>query len=389
MKIAHLVCKFPPYRCGLGNAAYEQVKRLAQSHQLAVFALSNKIKNHGKNFGHKEKFQLIWLKPLIRFGNAGFCPSLLWRLRKFDLIQLHYPFYGVQEIIWLGKILGILKKSKLIIYYHMDARLENFLTKIPALPNEIIKTSLFKRADKIACSTLDYVKYSSIKKIYRDNPNKFIEIPFGAEQELPVASYQLPVAKLKSKLNISPTDKVILTVANLDHAHYFKGIDILISAFKKVFDEIKNAKLIIAGDGALRPDYENQAKNLGISDNVIFTGNVSNGELKNYYGLCDIYVCASINNSEAFGLTLVEAKAFGKPVIGADLPGVRSVVGDGASGLTVKPGDSNELADKIKILLTDDKLREKFGQAGLKQAREKYNWDKHAAKLEQLYGEIG
>ena len=149
------------YKCGMGNAAFEQVEKLSKNHEVVVFTLKNKVKNI------QQDFKIIWLKPLIRFRNSGFCPSLLWKLKKFDIIQLHYPFYGVQEIIWLGKILGILKKPKLVIYYHHTAYLGNFFTKIMSLPTRIIKNSLFKHADKIACSTIDYVKRSSIKKIYQ------------------------------------------------------------------------------------------------------------------------------------------------------------------------------------------------------------------------------
>ena len=70
-------------------------------------------------------------------------------------------------------------------------------------------------------------------------------------------------------------------------------------------------------------------------------------------------------------------------MIGSDLPGVRDVVGQ--SGLTVKPGDSNDLAKKIKLILTDQVLADKFSRLALQEVKEKYNWDKHVSRLEQVY----
>jgi glycosyltransferase involved in cell wall biosynthesis len=383
LTIAHIVCRFLPYRCGMGNAAYEEVKRLAENHEVVVFSLSNK-KDSLSATQPKENFKIIWLKPLIRFGNAGFSLSLLWQLRNFDIIQLHYPFFGAQEVIWLGKILGILRKPKLIIYYHMDARLDNWLSKILTLPNEIINGSLFKQAKKIICSTFDYVENSSIKEIYRQNKEKFAEMPFGGKMESDSGKDE-PWNKMKDKLGIKIGEKIILTVANLDRAHYFKGIDILIQAFKKVSQEVEKAKLIVIGDGELRKQYEEQARQLQIADKIIFIGRVTDEELRGYYGWCELYICAAINNSEAFSMAIVEAKSLGKAVVGSDLPGVRRVVGEGISGLLAKPGEAEDLAEKIKILLTDDELRKKFGQEGLRQARIIYNWDNHAKKLLDIY----
>ena len=109
MKIAYIVCRFPPYAGGMGVVAYEQVKRLAQQgHQVTVFTLSNKPRLDPK----KLPFDIKYLKAFPRLGNAGFSPELFWQLRHYDVIQLHYPFYGAQEVIWLGKISGLYKKSK-------------------------------------------------------------------------------------------------------------------------------------------------------------------------------------------------------------------------------------------------------------------------------------
>jgi glycosyltransferase involved in cell wall biosynthesis len=60
----------------------------------------------------------------------------------------------------------------------------------------------------------------------------------------------------------------------------------------------------------------------------------------------------------------------------------------GESGLTAKPGDANELAEKIETILTDQTLADKFSRLALQEVKEKYNWDKHVSCLEQVYQQV-
>ncbi|HRY63047.1 MAG TPA: glycosyltransferase [Patescibacteria group bacterium] len=410
MKIAHLVCKFPPYRAGMGAVAFEEVKRLsAMGHEVTVFTLPPSASvgtRHGafnqdstRLPDQSNNFKIIYLKAFPRFGNGGFCPSIIEKLKGFDLVQLHYPFFGAQEVLWLGKKLGLIK-AELVIFYHMDASFQNWLLKILSFKSWLIRRSLFQSAKYIACASLDYVADSKIKNIYQKHKEKFVEIPFGVSHS-PDHISRSRLEEIKQQINWQPNVKNILFVGNLDRAHYFKGVDILLPAFARIvgtrrgaFDPDHdstrhgafppNTKLLIVGEGDLRPSYESLAKELNIADRVTFTGRVSDNDLSCYYYLSDVVVLPSVTKAEAFGLVLAEAESFGKPVIGSDLPGVRSVVGE--AGLLVKPGDADDLAEKIKIILTDGNLRQKFSVAGLNQVKEKYNWDRHAQKLNEIYG---
>ncbi|PIP28879.1 hypothetical protein COX28_02285 [Candidatus Kuenenbacteria bacterium CG23_combo_of_CG06-09_8_20_14_all_39_39] len=210
----------------------------------------------------------------------------------------------------------------------------------------------------------------------------------------------MQVAELKNKLHIK-SEKIILFVGGLDSAHYFKGVPVLIDAIKKIpklRDKLGvrdpdsrsdiginnlRIKLVIVGDGNLRGDYERQVAGSNLQNQVVFTGRIKFDELKNYYALCDVTVLPSTTSAEAFGLVLIEAKTYGKPVIGSDLPGVRDVVGQ--SGLIAKAGDSNDLAEKIKKILTDESLYNNFSRNAIQEVKEKYNWDKHTQKLNDLY----
>jgi glycosyltransferase involved in cell wall biosynthesis len=377
MHIAHIVCRFPPYAGGMGMVAFRQAKKLAEEgHRVTVFTLASKPRLDSDKLG----FQVRYLKALPRLGNAGFTPQLMSALKKFDVIQLHYPFYGAQEMIWLGKKLGLYKKAKIIIWYHMDASFKNVFFKIWHWKTWLLQKSLFKQADKICAASFDYLESSKIRKLYQKQPAKFIQIPFGTNQN-PKGVRSQSAQKLKTQLGIKFSDKIILFVGGLDNAHYFKGVPILIDAIHKLNN--KNIKLIIVGDGNLRDDYERQVSGLNLAEQIIFIGHVEQKELAYYYFISDLTVLPSTSRAEAFGLVLVEAKTFGKPVIGSDLPGVRDVVGE--SGLTAKRGNADDLAEKIKKILTDKKLYDEFSGKALEEIKQKYNWDKHIQKLEEVY----
>ncbi len=373
MKIAHIICRFPPYIGGMGNVAHKQAQVLSKKgHQVVVFTLPQKKRLNPDKLDYKIKYLKAW--PVI--GNAGFAPQLLWQLRGFDAILLHYPFFGATEIVWLAKKLRIIK-GKLFIFYHMDAQLNKIFLKILLLPSKLLLNSLLKSSDRIFCASLDYIKHSKAKKIYAKYTHKFIQAPFGPSCLLELNNYK--TQKIREDLSISYDQKVLLFVGGLDSAHYFKGVPYLIEAMHKLKN--LNLKLIIVGDGKLRIDYEKQVKGLDLQNRVLFGGKISYHDLPCYYSLSDLVVLPSINSAEAFGLVLVEAQAFGKPAIGSNLPGVRDVVGQ--AGLTVEPKNADDLADKIKQIIEDENLYKQFSQAAKQQFEATYNWSAHVDKLEQ------
>lgn len=367
MKLAVVVCTFPPYKSGIGNVAHQQVKGLAKlGHNVTVFTL---VKNEKLN-PHNLNYKIKYLRAFPRLGHSGFCPQLFWQLKNFDVVILHYPFFGAQEVLWLAKKMKLIK-TKLIIQYHMDANFANPLIKLLSIKSTLIRPSLFALADKVVCASLDYVKHSAIKNIYKKHSQKFMEIPFGVSLN-PTLITPEKLKQFHAKLKIKPDEKIILFVGGLDSAHYFKGVPILLKAIHKLKDV--HIKLIIVGDGNLRDNYQRQAQGLNIQSQVIFAGHVTDNDLPYYYTLCDLFVLPSINAAEAFGLVLAEAQTFGKPVVGSDLPGVRDVVGD--NGLVYKPGDAHDLAEKIETI-----LKKNYDSTEIKKNAEKYDWQKHGKRL--------
>ena len=379
MKIAQIVCTFPPYRGGIGNSVYNISESLADlGHEVTVFTPNYNYKIKDEFNRPEGKFTVLRLNPLLKYGNAALLPQLAWKLKNFDIIHLHYPFYGALKPILLIKLLSG-RKMKLIVHYHMDSSARGFKGAVFYLYNILFLPLLARAAKIITCASLDYVKHSDLGKYYKAKPNKFRQILFGVNLEQFVTYHD---NKNKQREN-----KVILFVGGLDKAHYFKGLEYLLKALNIILKkpELSSTVLKVVGSGDLLPYYKDCVRDLGLEKNVKFYVNVDNSKLVDFYNYSDCLVLPSINKAEAFGLVLLEAMACSTPVVASNLPGVRSVLKNGREGLLVRPGDVNDLANKIKAILSDKKLAERMGLAGRELVETKYTWAKVAKRLDSIY----
>ena len=374
MKIAQVVCAFPPYSGGIGNSAFEIEKILAAEHEVKTFTPYN-------------------TKPLLKYGHGAFLPQLFWKLKKFDYIYLHYPFFGGAEVIWLLKL--FCRKPKLIIHFHMDVKNSGPITGLLSIPDKLIRFSLLKQAETIVCASIDYVSQSQIKKYYRHYPDKFQEIPFGVnlnkfQPKLMEKSADSKIIAKAKKIVHYINDRFIkknrldlLFVGGLDTAHYFKGVDILLKSLAGITS--RPWRLLIAGEGDRRPYYESLAVKLNLEKKVEFRGKLTDEELVRSYQNSDLLILPSINNNEAFGLVLIEAMACGVPVIASNLPGVRNVFNNHQQGLLVEPGNADDLKKKLEFIFNNEEMRRLMSLSARKLAEDKYDIEIMKKKLTKLF----
>ncbi|MCX7779099.1 MAG: glycosyltransferase family 4 protein [Patescibacteria group bacterium] len=381
MRIAHIVSTFPPYQGGMGNVCYYQAKELAElGHQVTVFTPWR-----GERFKiTNEKFKIQYLWPLLKYGNAAFVPEIFIHLENFDLIHLHYPFIGGAEIIFFKKIFSLIP---IILQYQMDLSLPGPWSLVSRLYNRSFNWWIIEKVEKIIVSSYDYAQSSKyLSYLLEKEKEKIIEIPHGVDTD-----WFKPREKDKKflkKHHLSLKDKIILFVGGLDRAHYFKGLEVLLKAVVDLRSMSLDLRLLIVGEGNLRLKYEKEVEKLKIKDKVIFAGQVSREDLPTYYNLADLFVLPSINRNESFGLVLLEAMACAKPCLASDLPGVRTVVSNYKTGLLFKTGHSDDLAEKMKILLLNDDLAKKMGERGRERVEIEYDWKVIVKKLETLYGNV-
>ncbi|MDD4902546.1 MAG: glycosyltransferase family 4 protein [Patescibacteria group bacterium] len=390
MKIAQIVCVYPPYKGGIGTSALETARVLSSAHhEVKTFTINYKspLERGGSAPGGDGvcysggQGEVIRLKAFPKIGNGGFLPQLFWRLQNFDLVFLHYPFFGAAEIVWLLKKFVWHNKTRLVVHFHMEPEFSSPLLKILSWPSRLIMPSLFKQADLIVCASRDYAEANMPREIWAASQDKIKEIPFSvdAERFKPAAPPESasPYLEPEEKENIFK----ILFVGGLDKAHYFKGIDILLDALSLLDKDRENWQMEIVGGGDCQTQYENRARELGLSDKVIFAGLVSDEELPKKYQAADCFVLPSVNKGEAFGIVLLEAMASGLPVIASNLPGVRQVFINGQEGMLVRPGNAYDLKGKMEFLMENSERRVEMGRAARKLAEEKYSLEKISNKL--------
>jgi glycosyltransferase involved in cell wall biosynthesis len=365
MKIAQIVCSFPPYKGGIGNVAYRLQKELEKEISIETFTIDHQ-KQKNKNKEDIEEKNVHYLKPIIKIGQAGILTQLLFKLNKFDTIIFHYPFFGSTEILYLKRILN--KRQKLIIFYHMDVTALSKLYRILGKSADLTSKNLFKQADKIIVSSLDYIKNSQIKDIYKKYPDKFLAIPFSANENIFKPADENNLANKINNDNIK-----LLFVGGLDKAHYFKGVDKLIKALALV--NKKNWSLDIIGSGPLLNTFKKESKKLNLDDKIKFLEKISNEELIRKYQEADILILPSINSNEAFGLVIIEAMACKTAIIASNLPGVRTVFNE-KCGSKVEPGNIEDLKNKIEKLIKNPEKIAVMKKESYKLFKEKYTLEK-------------
>ena len=162
------------------------------------------------------------------------------------------------------------------------------------------------------------------------------------------------------------------TVLYLGRIKKYKAIQHLVIAFEKVLKTLPEAELKIVGAGDHLPKLKSLAGRLKIRDRVDFPGFVSRE--KKVEILRRSHVAVYPSSKEGWGLTNIEANACGTAVIAADSPGLRDSVSHDRTGYLYKYGNTDELAERLVQVLTDEERRARLEKGGLEWVR-KFNWD--------------
>jgi len=174
----------------------------------------------------------------------------------------------------------------------------------------------------------------------------------------------------------------ILTIGNF---HAYKGIDLLIMAFARFYEE-RNVDLFIAGEGAKRKKLEELMQALGVEERVHFFGTADDDEKIALLNGCEFFVLPS--RIEPFGIVILEAMAAQKAVIAADVDGIPEIIKDGVNGLLVEPKNDKALASAIVRLLEDRQLRDTLASNGRRTVEEQFPLDKQTNAFLEVYEKL-
>ncbi|MCK4365098.1 MAG: glycosyltransferase family 4 protein [Thermoplasmatales archaeon] len=161
-----------------------------------------------------------------------------------------------------------------------------------------------------------------------------------------------------------------------------KGAEFFLQAADKVLDYEPDTRFVVAGAGDMLPQLIDQAVDMDISNRVIFTGRLTEDEVKHVYGISSVYVMPSV--SEPFGITALEAISAGTPTIASKTAGFSEAF---KNCLRVDFWDTDEMANKIVSLLRYGPLHRTLSSEGRKEI-DLFTWDRVADKTIDVYKRV-
>lgn len=240
--------------------------------------------------------------------------------------------------------------------------------------HKFIEGALSRVAD--ALIAVSHSQSAAIRKLYRIPESRIRVIWNGVEE--PKSSEVAPTLQWE----IPAGTPVIASISTLIKQ---KGLEHLLEAAALLRNTGERFVLLIAGDGPLRQNLLAQSEALGLQEYVQFLGWVPQASSK-VFPLCDIFVQSSL--WEAMSIVLLEAMASAKPVVATSVGENPLVMLPGETGLLVPPADPAALAEALRTLLHDPKLRDRMGLAGRARYQELFTVQHMVATHEQLYREL-
>ena len=185
-------------------------------------------------------------------------------------------------------------------------------------------------------------------------------------------------SNLRKQWGISAEDPVIGAIGRLV---WQKGFEYLIEAMPEILQDISQAKLLLVGEGPLRPELQSLARELNVYDRVIFAGFRS--DIQDLLSMIDILAVPSL--LEGFPMITLEAMAMAKPIVATQIEGIVEQISDSDEGILVPPKDTQALASAILRLIKDRELGNRLGAAARSKIERYFSIDKMVEETEMVY----
>lgn len=378
LRIAHVTATFPPYRGGAGNVCFHNARELARrGHTVHVFTAAV------PGAAAREMCDGVTirrLRPLVRAGNAPLLPGLLGALHGFDLVHLHCPFiFGAEMTAWATAV----AQTRLVVTYHNDLIGDgSWRDHVFRFTTWASRHTALGRADRLLFVSQGHAETCDQRAVYVARAAHCAVLPNGVDTTLfhPAADR----AQVRERLGLPCAAPLVGFVGGLDSAHHYKGLPVLLAALRQ--PALAAAHALIVGDGDLKPQYVEQARQMGLAGRVHFYGAADHTALPALYRACQVVAVPSLV-AESFGLVVIEALACAIPVVASDGPGVRALLQSGEYGLLVAAGQVAPLADGLARLLADPVGSAAMGARGRIAVAAHYAWEAIGARLEAVYRE--
>lgn len=331
-----------------------------------VLALS---KNPSKNPIKMNGYEVIQAKEDLFVASTGFSISAIKKFKQLaneaDIIHYHFPNPFADILHFICNI-----KKPTIVTYHSDILKQKILLQI----YKPLRDSFLKSVGCIVVTSPNYFVTSSILQKFH---NKTSVIPIGIDLDDYPKINDVVTQKFEEKLKMP----FFLFIGAL---RYYKGLHIAIEAAAVN----QNINIVLAGIGGIKEELEKQVESLNLK-NVKFLGSIDEEEKVVLLNLCYGFIFPSHLRTEAFGISLLEASAFGKPMISCEIGSGTSFVNKhNETGLVINPGSSKELYSAMKFLLDNQDTAKEMGKRAKIRAAELFSSQEQANAYYKLYQEL-
>lgn len=307
------------------------------------------------------------IKPLADIKSVWQLYKVLKR-EKYDIVHSHTAKAG-----FITAIAAKLAKVPLICHTYHGLPFYEGQNKL--------RYFLYKLLEKIACSFRDYVFTQNM----RDLPRCVSLIGSREKALFEGNGVDVESIKISAQENLSIADKEYpgqgLRLLILSRLELVKRVDDLFKVVQKLKKLDIEVSCVVAGMGPLEEKLRRQLVKMGLDNCINMVG--FSDRPHGLIAASDIVVLCS--EKEGIPRVVMEAMALKKPVVATDVLGTQELVVNGQTGFLVPLGDTDAMAEKIKLLAEDSSLREKMGNYGLKKVADEFNDIKVAKSLHRFY----
>lgn len=380
MKILHVIPSLSDQLDGPANAIGKMCGNLkAKGLDITIYTTDLHPINYDRMNG-------LDLRVFKTFKNNNYCFSMgLWNAIKkniehYDLIHIHalwvFPTTIAASIARKKKIPYIIRTCGMLDYYSIYHNRRKSIKKL-------LYFNSFERRNLNRASAIHFTSLDELSRARHMNIKALsMVLPVGIEK---TDFISLPSkGNFRNKYQFLDGKKIILFLSRI---HYKKGLEILLDAYKKVLDRNDEAFLVIAGpdNEGYKTVLEKKIDALHLNDKVLFTGLVGGNDKMEIFADADVFCLPSFQ--ENFGIAVAESMAAGLPVVISDQVNIHSEISQANSGIVTRC-DSNEVADAILKILSNDALRNEMGQNARKLVFDKFTWDRIADEMIVHYQKI-
>ena len=304
----------------------------------------------------------------LRFGSQALLEAARW---SPDLIICTHLALG--PVGWL--LASLRRRPYWIVAHGIEAWASLPYGKRGALrqADRVVVTSAFSREQVVKRHGIDAHRLASL--------------PCTLDETL----LTIEPARNGSHEHVPDGQHIVLTVARMAASERYKGHDVVLRALPSVVAIVPDLTYVVVGEGDDRPRLESLAKQLGLRDHVVFTGQVSEPELAAFYQRSEVFVLPALTSvdehnpkGEGFGIVFLEAMAFGNPVIGPNYGAPAEIIRQGETGLLVDPEDASSVAEGLLKLFTNPGQAREMGKAGSNWVREHYSYASFRDRLQEV-----